>query len=57
MAYGDVFSHAEVSPLALADFAARCGIDRQLMRREGQRRPQRLTQLVADAARLRDEYL
>lgn len=37
MAYGDVFSHAEVSPFALADFATRCGIDRPLMRREGQR--------------------
>jgi serine/threonine-protein kinase HipA len=37
MAYGDVFSHAEVSAFALADFAARCGVDRKLMRREGQR--------------------
>lgn len=37
MAYGDVFRHAELSPFALADFAARCGIDRKLMRREGQR--------------------
>lgn len=37
MAYGDVFQHAEVSPFALADFATRCGIDRKLMRREGQR--------------------
>lgn len=93
MAYGDVFSHAEVSPFALADFAARCCIDRKLMRREGQRlaklaataaaaqaevidyedqaerafvqgiagfvaeQAQRLTQLVADAARLKDEHL
>ncbi|MDT9001116.1 HipA domain-containing protein [Paucibacter sp. APW11] len=93
MAFGDVFSHAEVSPFALADFAARCGIDRKLMRREGQRlaklaeaaalaqaeaadyegeaerafvhgiagfvaeQAQRLTQLVADAASLKDEYL
>ncbi|MCE4552939.1 HipA domain-containing protein [Roseateles cellulosilyticus] len=93
MAYGDVFNHAEVSPFALADFAARCGIDRKLMRREGKRlaklaeaaavaqaddadyegqaerafvqgiagfvaeQAQRLTQLVADAARLKDEYL
>ncbi len=93
MAYGDVFSHAEVSPFALADFAARCGIDRKLMRREGQRlaklaeaaataqaedaayegeverafvqgiagcvakQSQRLTQLVADAARLKEKYL
>ncbi len=37
MAYGDVFNHADVSAFALADFAARCGIDRKLMRREGQR--------------------
>lgn len=93
MAYGDVFRHAEVSPFALADFAARCGIDRKLMRREGQRlarlaeaaaatqaedaayegaaerafvqgiagfvaeQARRLTQLVADASVLKDEYL
>lgn len=37
MAFGDVFSHAEVTPYALADFAVRCGVDRQLMRREGLR--------------------
>lgn len=77
---------------ALADFAARCGIDRKLMRREGQRwqlatteaaaqaqaadyeseaervfvqgiadfvarQADRLTQLVADAALWKDEYL
>lgn len=93
MAYGDIFSHAEVSAFALADFAARCGVDRKLMRREGQRlaklataeaaaqaqaadyegeaervfvqgiadfvakQAERLTQLVADAARWKDEYL
>lgn len=93
MAYGDVFRHAEVSAFALADFATRCGIDRKLMRREGQRlaklagaeamaqaqaadyvgegeqafvqgiasfvaqQAERLTQLVADAARWKDEYL
>ena len=93
MAYGDVFSHAEVSAFALADFAARCGVDRKLMRREGQRlaklaaaestaqaqaadykgeaeqafvqgiaafvarQADRLTQLVADAARWKDKYL
>lgn len=93
MAYGDVFGHAEVSAFALADFAARCGVDRKLMRREGQRlaklataeaaaqaqaadyegeaerafvqgiaafvarQADRLTQLVADAARWKDEYL
>lgn len=37
MAWGDVFSHGEVSAFALADFAARCGVDRKLMRREAQR--------------------
>lgn len=93
MAYGDVFSHAEVSAFAMADFAARCGVDRKLMRREGQRlaklaaaeaaaqaqtadyegeaekafvqgiadfvarQASRLTQLVSDAARWKDEYL
>ncbi len=93
MAYGDVFDHAKVSPFALADFATRCGVDRKLMRREGQRlaklaattaaaqaqsgdyqdeeerdfvqaiatlvsqQAQRLTQLVADAASWKDEYL
>jgi serine/threonine-protein kinase HipA len=93
MAYGDVFSHAEVSAFALADFAAHCGVDRKLMRREGQRlaklaaaqaaaqaqaavyvgeaeralvqgiadfvarQAERLAQLVADAARWKDEYL
>lgn len=93
MAYGDIFNHADVSPFALADFAARCGIDRSLMRREGQRlaklaetaavaqaedatyrgeaerafvqgiasfvtkQAQRLTHLVADAARVKDDYL
>lgn len=46
MAYGDVFSHADVSPFALADFAARCGVSRTLMRREGQR----LAKLAAAAA-------
>lgn len=93
MAYGDVFSHAEVSAFALADFATRCGVDRKLMRREGQRlaklataqaaaqaqaadyegeterafvkgiatfvahQADRLTQLVEDAARWKDEDL
>ena len=37
MAWGDVFEHEAVSPFALADFATRCGIDRKLLRREGQR--------------------
>lgn len=93
MAYGDVFSHDEVSAFALADFATRCGVDRKLMRREGQRlaklaaveaaaqahaadyedaaerafvqdiaafvarQANRLMQLVADAARWKNEYL
>lgn len=37
MAYGDAFTLDEVTPFALADFAARCGIDRKLMRREAER--------------------
>lgn len=53
MAYGDVFSHAEVSPFALADFAARCGIDRKLMRREGQR----LAKLAAKEAAAQAEAI
>lgn len=93
MAYGDVFSHGEVTAFALADFATRCGVDRKLARREGQRlaklaaaeaavqaeavdyeseeerafvrgiatfvarQAQRLTQLVEDAVRVKDEYL
>lgn len=51
MAYGDVFSHAEVTPFALADFATRCGINRTLMRREGQR----LAKLAATAAAVQAE--
>jgi serine/threonine-protein kinase HipA len=82
-------AHAEVSAFAFADFTARCGVDRKLMRREGQRlaklaaaqsqaadyegeaerafvqgiadfvakQAERLTQLVADAARWKDKYL
>ncbi|MEY8690288.1 MAG: type II toxin-antitoxin system HipA family toxin, partial [Leptothrix sp. (in: b-proteobacteria)] len=46
MAYGDVFVHQDVTAFALADFASRCGIDRQLMRREGQR----LAKLAISAA-------
>ncbi len=86
-----LFGCAEVSAFALANFAARCGVDRKLMRREGQRlarlataeaaaqaddyegddeqafvqgiaafvarQADRLTQLVADAARWNDEFL
>ena len=37
MAYGDIFEHEAVSAFALTDFATRCGIDRKLLRREGQR--------------------
>lgn len=46
MAWGDVFVHTEVSPFAVADFAARCGVPRVLLRREGQR----LAQLASEAA-------
>ena len=67
MAYGDVFSHADVSPFALADFAARCGVNRTLMRREGQRLAKLAAAAAAeqaqaadyqdDAERWKDEYL
>ena len=46
MAFGDAFTLHEVTPFALADFAARCGIDRKLMRREAQR----LAKAAIDAA-------
>ena len=55
MAYGDVFSHAEVSAFALADFAARCGVDRKLMRREGQRLARLATAETAAQAQA-DDY-
>lgn len=93
MAFGDEFDHATVSAFDLADFATRCGIDRALMRREGQRlaklavshaaaqvaavdyegdaerdfvrgiadfvaeQAERLAALVADAVRVKGEYL
>lgn len=56
MAFGDAFTFADVTPYAMADFAARCGIGRKLMRREAQR----LAKLVvAGAAQLADspEYM
>lgn len=37
MACGDVFAHTEVCAFALADFATRCGVDRNLVRRAGWR--------------------
>jgi serine/threonine-protein kinase HipA len=46
MAFGDAFEFDEVTPFALADFAARCGIERRLLRREAQR----LARLAAPAA-------
>lgn len=54
MAYGDVFSHAEVSAFALADFATRCGVDRKLMRREGQRLAKLATAQAAAQAQAAD---
>lgn len=50
MAYGDVFAHKEVTAFALADFATRCGIDRKLMRREGQRLAKLAIQAAAQQA-------
>jgi serine/threonine-protein kinase HipA len=37
MAWGDAFSLPEVTAFALADFAQRCGVDRQLLKREARR--------------------
>lgn len=37
MAWGDAFSLEEVTAFELADFAQRCGVDRQLLKREAQR--------------------
>ena len=54
MAYGDVFAHEEVSAFALADFATRCGIDRKLMRREGQRLAKLVTSAAAEQAQSAD---
>jgi serine/threonine-protein kinase HipA len=44
-----------VSPYALADFATRCGIDRKLLRREGQRLA-KLAEPAAMAQALATEY-
>jgi serine/threonine-protein kinase HipA len=46
MGFGDAFALDEVTPYALADFAARCGIDRKLLRRDALR----LATLVSAAA-------
>ncbi|MCE4538518.1 HipA domain-containing protein [Pelomonas sp. P7] len=37
MAWGDAFTLEEVTAFALADFAQRCGVDRQLLKREARR--------------------
>lgn len=55
MAWGDVFEHEAVSPFAVADFATRCGIDRQLLRREGQRLA-KLAEPAAMAQALATDY-
>lgn len=44
MAYGDTFQHEAVSAFDWADFASRCGIDRHVLRREGQRLAKRAPQ-------------
>lgn len=56
MAWGDVFEHEAVSPYALADFATRCGIDRKLLRREGQRLA-KLAEPAAMAQALATDYV
>ena len=55
MAFGDAFTFDEVTPFALADFAARCGIDRKLMRREAQRLAAAVHTAAAGLA-LSDDY-
>lgn len=54
MAYGDVFNHANVSAFSLADFAKRCSIDRNVMRREGQRLAKLVTAEAAAQAQEAD---
>ena len=41
MAWGDVFSLAEVKAFQLADFAQRCRVDRHLLKREARRMAKR----------------
>ncbi len=56
MAWGDGFSLGEVRAFQLADFAQRCGVDRNLLKREAAR----LTKLAlehAPAQALADDYL
>lgn len=54
MAFGDAFTLDEVTPFALTDFAARCGIDRGLMRREAQRLCARARKSAAEQAHASD---
>jgi len=56
MAWGDAFSLDEVGAFQVADFAQRCGVDRNLLKREATR----LAKLVmqhAPAQALADDYV
>jgi serine/threonine-protein kinase HipA len=56
MAWGDAFSLDEVGAFQLADFAQRCGIDRNLLKREAAR----LAKLAVEQApkqALADDYI
>ncbi|WP_077033784.1 HipA domain-containing protein [Pelomonas sp. KK5] len=58
MAWGDAFSLEEVTAFALADFAQRCRVDRQLLKREARRMAKLATEhasLQAQAADYIDE--
>ncbi len=56
MAWGDAFSLEEVRAFQLADFAQRCGIDRNLLRREATRLA-KLALQHAPAQALADDYI
>jgi serine/threonine-protein kinase HipA len=56
MAWGDVFSLDEVGAFHLADFAQRCGVDRNLLKREAARLAKLATE-HAPAQSLVDDYI
>ncbi|MDR7297056.1 serine/threonine-protein kinase HipA [Pelomonas aquatica] len=56
MAWGDAFSLQEVTAFALADFAQRCGVDRQLLKREARRMAKLATEHAPQQAQA-DDYI
>jgi len=56
MAWGDAFSLGEVGAFQLADFAQRCGVDRNLLKREAARLA-KLAMEHAPAQALADDYI